>query len=52
MAAAVSEAVEREGLREYFNPRTGAGLGATDFAWTSLAVEMTDPSPAAVRSYL
>lgn len=52
MAAAVSEAVEREGLREYFNPRTGAGLGATDFAWTSLAVEMTDPNPAAVRSYL
>jgi len=34
--------VEREGLREYYHPRTGAGLGARQFAWTSLAVEMGD----------
>ena len=52
VAAALGEAVEREGLREYYHPRTGEGLGATDFAWTSLVVEMTDPDPAAVRSYL
>ena len=25
----------REGLREYYHPRTGEGLGATDFAWTA-----------------
>ena len=42
--AALAEAVLREGLREYYDPRTGAGLGATDFAWTSLIVEMADPA--------
>jgi hypothetical protein len=52
MAGALSETIKREGLREYFHPRTGAGLGATDFAWTALAVEMADPDPAAARSYL
>jgi hypothetical protein len=52
LARSVAHAVEREGLREYYHPRTGAGLGAHDFAWTSLIVEMTDPDPAAARSYL
>jgi hypothetical protein len=36
-------AVEREGLREYYDPRTGAGLGAHDFAWSALIAEMADP---------
>jgi Mannosylglycerate hydrolase MGH1-like glycoside hydrolase domain len=36
-------AVEREGLREYYDPRTGAGLGAKDFAWSALAAEMIGP---------
>ena len=44
--------VEREGLREYYDPRTGEGLGAREFAWTSLILEMADPDPAAVDSYL
>ena len=39
--------IEREGLREYYDPHTGAGLGAKDFAWTSLAVELADPRRAA-----
>jgi hypothetical protein len=39
--------IEREGLREYYHPHTGAGLGARDFAWTSLAVEMGDAARAA-----
>jgi mannosylglycerate hydrolase MGH1-like protein len=39
--------VEREGLREYYHPHTGAGLGARGFAWTSLAVEMGDAARAA-----
>jgi hypothetical protein len=52
MAAALGEAVRREGLREYFHPRTGDGLGATDFAWSSLVVEMADPDPRAARSHL
>jgi hypothetical protein len=49
MAAALAAAVNREGQREYYNPRTGEGLGARDFAWTSLAVEMTDPDLAIGR---
>jgi hypothetical protein len=52
MAARLAAAVLREGLREYYHPRTGEGLGATDFAWTSLIVEMCDPDPAAAGSYL
>ena len=37
-------AVEREGLREYYDPRTGAGLGAKDFAWSALIAELADPT--------
>ncbi len=42
MAARLRELVLREGLREYYDPNTGEGLGATDFAWTSLIMEMAD----------
>jgi hypothetical protein len=52
MARALRGAALREGLREYYHPRTGAGLGAREFAWSALLVEMTDPDPAAVSSYL
>jgi hypothetical protein len=52
LAAGLVGAVEREGLREYYDPRTGAGLGAKDFAWSALAVELADPDPAAPRSHL
>jgi hypothetical protein len=44
--------VEREGLREYYDPRTGTGLGAHDFAWSALVAELAEPDPAATRSYL
>ena len=44
--------IEREGLREYYDPLTGEGLGAREFAWTSLIAEMADPDEGAVRSYL
>jgi Mannosylglycerate hydrolase MGH1-like glycoside hydrolase domain len=36
--------VAREGLREYYDPRTGKGLGANDFAWSALIAEMADPN--------
>jgi hypothetical protein len=39
MANGLIDAVEREGLREYYNPRTGKGLGAKDFAWSALIAE-------------
>lgn len=42
LAERVTGAVEREGLREYYDPFTGAGLGARDFAWSALALELLD----------
>jgi hypothetical protein len=36
-------AVAREGLREYYDPRTGKGLGAVDFAWSALIAELAQP---------
>ena len=35
--------VLREGLREYYDARTGAGMGARDFGWSALVWEMVDP---------
>ena len=52
MARALRDAALDEGLREYYHPHTGAGLGARDFAWSALLVEMTDPDPGATQSYL
>ncbi len=45
-------AVRREGLREYYDPRSGRGLGARDFAWSALIAELADPDPDAASSYL
>jgi hypothetical protein len=39
MANSLIAVVEREGLREYYDPRTGRGLGAKDFAWSALITE-------------
>lgn len=43
MARSLIGAVEHEGLREYYDPRTGKGLGAKDFAWSALVTEFADP---------
>jgi hypothetical protein len=48
LAAAI--AVER--LREYYNPFNGRGMGATEFGWSSLIMEMLEPDERAARSYL
>lgn len=32
--------LEKSGFREYYNPHTGAGLGAQDFTWGTLVVDM------------
>ena len=45
LADGVIAAVAREGLREYYDPRTGKGLGARDFAWSALVAELADPRP-------
>ena len=52
LADGIVGAVEREGLREYYDPRTGAGLGARDFAWSALVAELADPDPSAANSHL
>ena len=44
-------AVAREGLREYYDPRTGKGLGAKDFAWSALVAELA-AGPGSAASYL
>ena len=43
LAERLTPVVLREGLREYYEPRTGAGMGATDFGWTALALEIAEP---------
>lgn len=45
LADGIIGAVAREGLREYYDPRTGKGLGARDFAWSALVAELADPRP-------
>jgi hypothetical protein len=52
MAARLRGAVARSGLREYYHPLTGAGMGAEHFAWSALILELIDPDPAAATSYL
>ena len=52
LAAGLIAAVEREGLREYYDPHTGKGLGAKDFAWSALIAELADPDPTGITSYL
>jgi hypothetical protein len=46
LADGVIAAVAREGLREYYDPRHGTGMGAKDFAWSALIAELADPRPA------
>jgi hypothetical protein len=43
LAEGLIGAVAREGLREYYDPRDGKGLGARDFAWSTLVAELADP---------
>jgi hypothetical protein len=46
LADGVIAAAVREGLREYYDPRTGKGLGAKDFAWSALVAELAAPDQA------
>jgi hypothetical protein len=45
MASELERAILAAGMREYYNPHTGEGLGALDFAWTGLILEMDADSP-------
>jgi hypothetical protein len=46
LANGVIGAVAGEGLREYYDPRNGKGMGARDFTWSALIAELADPPPA------
>jgi hypothetical protein len=52
LAARIGATVAHSGLREYYHPYTGAGMGALDFGWSSLVLELTDPDERAAASYL
>ncbi|HZU40611.1 MAG TPA: hypothetical protein VE992_06150, partial [Solirubrobacteraceae bacterium] len=52
LARRILGAVERSGLREYYDPKTGEGMGAEDFAWSALAAEFVVKDPRARSSYL
>jgi hypothetical protein len=52
MARRLARAVRAAGLREYYDPYSGAGMGATNFSWSSLVLELVDPDPAAGCSHL
>jgi hypothetical protein len=48
----VAAAVARSGLCEYYDPYDGRGMGAEDFAWSTLVMEMLDPDPLTATSLL
>jgi hypothetical protein len=52
MADALEVAVAAGGLREYYDPYSGRGMGATSFSWSALVLELLDPDPAATTSHL
>jgi glycogen debranching enzyme len=40
----LARAIDREGFREYYDPRTGRGHGARDFGWSTLVVDLLAPA--------
>ena len=52
LARGVERALLRSGLREFYDPHDGHGMGARDFAWSALALELFEPDPGARASHL
>lgn len=52
MARQIAAVVAREGYREYYEARTGRGMGARQFGWSTLLWELLEPDPRAARSFL
>ncbi len=52
LASRLAGTIRAEGLREYYDPYTGRGMGATDFGWSTLALEVVEPGADAGYSYL
>ena len=40
IAGGMAAAVCRDGLREYYDPRTGGGLAARGFSWSALVADL------------
>jgi glycogen debranching enzyme len=40
LARGLAGAILRQGLREYYDPFSGAGMGAREFGWSTLILEM------------
>ena len=40
LARRLAATILRSRLREYYNPYTGRGMGAVDFGWSTLILEM------------
>ena len=52
LGARVCAAVAAAGLREYYDPFTGRGMGTHGFAWSALTLELVDPDPQATTSHM
>jgi len=52
LARGIERAVLQSGLREFYDPHDGRGMGASDFAWSALALELLEPDPGARSSHL
>ena len=52
LADGARSAVLQSGLREFYDPHDGRGMGASEFAWSALALELLDPDHASARSHL
>jgi hypothetical protein len=52
LATRLAKAVAVSDVREYYDPHTGAGMGAESFGWSTLAWELAEPDPAAAGSHL
>ena len=49
LAERLGTTIASQGLREYYHPFTGAGMGATRFGWSSLVLELLEPPQAPGR---
>jgi mannosylglycerate hydrolase MGH1-like protein len=52
LASGVISAVARAGVREFYGPFDGRGMGSSDFAWSTLAVELLEADADAAGSHL
>lgn len=52
LARGIEHAVLQSGLREFYDPHDGRGGGASNFAWSALALELLEPDPGACSSHL